>query len=172
MAAEALCGGMNYTRDVFVQQPLRQRREGRVDDHVSGSGAGPRDVRHAQVRVPRALEPDDVALAQIGGPANHLDGRAEGRDRVARAVVADAVGGDARRPPVLARARREAREHGVRRRVAAREEDGSRAFSALERREHGFAALPRRRADPRVHVVGAVVEGCRETNRWSDVAVV
>ncbi len=55
---------------------------------------------------------------------------------------------------------REAREHGVRRRVAAREEDGSCAFSALERREHGFAALPRRRADPRVHVVGAVVEGC------------
>ena len=145
--------------DVF-QQPLRQRREGRVDDHVSGSDAGPRDVRHAQVRVPRALEPDDVALAQIGGPANHLDGRAEGRNRVARAVVADVVGGDARRPPVLARARREAREHGVRRRVAAREEDGLRAFSTLESREHGFAALPRRRADPRVHVVGAVVEGC------------
>ena len=82
MAAEALCGGMNYTRDVFVQQPLRQRCKGRVDDHVSGSGAGPRDVRHAQVRVPRALEPDDVSRFQIGGPANGLDGRAEGRDRV------------------------------------------------------------------------------------------
>ena len=65
------------------------------------------------------------------------------------------------RRPAPARARREAREHGVRRRVAAREEDGSRAFSALERREDGFAAFSRRRADPRVHVVGAVVEGCQ-----------
>ena len=152
---------MHDADDAFVQEPLRQRREGRVDDHVRGSGAGPRDVRHAQVRVPRTLEPDDVALAQIGGPANHLDGRTEGRYRIARAVVADALRGDARLVEApLPVPRREAREHGVRRRVAAREEDGSRAFSALEGREHGFAAFSRRRADPRVHVVGAVVKGC------------